>query len=417
MAVYYGTRLSQAFIRRGHGSRFNEGRDSIVYYPAFSTEEAIADQISRILWYLPPNVSPRIWLGISAPLENVRILELASPSYTRKSNSSGQNLHISICQEDELAERAVKAGLICVWNAERNASFLRSLFPAWSRMRIVDPLYYMFAETHSYPAILWYDILTAQQRSASLQRSRDIFTKLWQDFHGSRQVYVFGTGPSLQQAKRMDFKDGISIICNSMVRNDDLLARIQPDILVFTDSVFHFGVSRYAEMFAKDVLKVVREYQPYIITNQVACDLLCAHYPELRDHIIGVPAKRFGSPRPLTVSSFMSRDYPNVLTRFMLPLAAGLSNDVVLTGFDGRAPREGYFWKHSSASQYSELLETAKLSHPAFFRDIDYDGYYEKHCSTLERVISTFEEAGTRFSVRTNSYIPALKARSGQTHH
>jgi hypothetical protein len=95
----------------------------------------------------------------------------------------------------------------------------------------------------------------------------------------------------------------------------------------------------------------------------------------------------------------------------MLPLAAGLSKEVIMMGFDGRKPDEDYFWKHNPATQYTGSMEGVYKTHGAFFKDISYEGYYEKHCSTLSKMLEAFEREGNRFFVWGNSYIPALKKR------
>ena len=103
----------------------------------------------------------------------------------------------------------------------------------------------------------------------------------------------------------------------------------------------------------------------------------------------------------------------NVLTRLMLPIGLALGRrHVSIAGCDGRRPSERYFWEHSRDAQYDdEMMRSVFAAHPSFFRDRDYQSYYDKHCSTLEDLLSQAEADGMRFESVTPSEIPALKRR------
>jgi len=135
--------------------------------------------------------------------------------------------------------------------------------------------------------------------------------------------------------------------------------------------------------------------------------------PEISERIITIPAKRFGKPNLLSEKCFYTRDYENVLTRYMLPLAAGLCSEVTLIGFDGRNPDETYFWKHNANYQYLDQMNSVKEAHPAFFRDVEYDEYYVKHCKNLELLCNTIEKDGKTIRVMGNSFIPSFASRLG----
>jgi hypothetical protein len=196
-----------------------------------------------------------------------------------------------------------------------------------------------------------------------------------------------------------------------MVKNDKLLRIVRPSVLVFLDSVFHFGASEYAERFLKDVIKVFRQYKPFVITNKVGYALLRAHFPELHSHLAFLPAKRFGKPVILAKDAPKTRDYTNVLSRGMLPISVGLASKSVLLGFDGRSPNEDYFWKHNTKNQYVDSMNSTKKTHPAFFRDINYDKYYDTHCTMLKKEIEEFEKHNRTIVSWTKSFIPALGER------
>ncbi len=404
--LYIGTRLSQVLGRPAEC-----GKRRVVFYPAFETKEDLADQVNRMRWYAPEG-SAELWLPVEPELTGIDPYALPVPEHQRSPESKGAA--IRLFEAAELEQRLVDADIICIWDAS---------VPGWARkflfrlpsVRILDPGFYRFAESHTSAAILWYDLLDSNARASFVDDSLRTLRSLYKEHGGASRAYVFGTGPSIKEACKHGFEDGIGVVCNSIVRNDELLERIRPKVLTFADCVFHFGASRYSEAFADDVVKVVRKYNSYCITTQVGYALMRVHYPELKDRLIGVPAKRFGPPRLLSPDSFNTRSYDNILTRFMLPTAASLAEEVVMMGFDGRKPDENYFWKHSPATQYTGTMESVYKTHEAFFRDIDYGDYYRKHCSDLAGMLDEFENNGKRFQVWGNTYIPALKDRQVRT--
>jgi hypothetical protein len=378
-----------------------------VFHPVFNEETSLADQYSRLCWYIPRMSGAKIYLPVHPSLRGVKLEELETPPYLRKPGHDRPD--VILCDEQVAGSFHSQARVICVWSA--NTRWMNTLWRFLYKIRVVDPQYYLFSESHSYPAILWYDLMTGEQRSVWIKESNQVYQKMFAEHMDSDVSFVFGTGPSSQEISKMAFNGGVKIICNSMVRNRELLDRIKPSILVFIDSVFHFGASDYAARFLQDACAVILSHQVYAVTNQVGYALIRAHHPELKDFLIALPAKRFGKPVILTIDRNRTRDYTNVLTRCMLPIATGLSNKIVLLGFDGRKQEEGYFWKHNPNTQYTDSMESTKLAHPAFFRDIHYDRYYEKHCQVLENFVRLIEENGKSITTWTESYIPPLAER------
>lgn len=408
--LYLGTRLSQVLGTPIIKSK-NKGKPrKLVFYPTFQSKEELADQVNRVRWYVPESTRTEVWMAIENPLDCVDFNKLPVPAHQRAPSFAGDGIKLHLCRLQEIKTKLNIADVICVWNTKTSRWF-RNILPHLLRVRIVDPDFYLSSECNSSAALLWYDLLTLAERVSWIDDSRLVLQRLFQELGGRKRAYLFGTGPSIKEVENHTYQDGVRIICNSMVRNDHLLELIQPHILGFTDSVFHFGVSKYAEAFAKDVIKVVRRYGVYCVTNQVGYALMRTHYPELTEYLIGVPARRFGRPIALSPTYLKTRDYTNILTRYMLPLAAGLSRELFLMGFDGRKSDENYFWKHNPTTQYTSSMDSAYKTHPAFFRDINYDAYYLKHCSTLSEMVKNFERNGIKIIVWGNSYIPALKKR------
>jgi hypothetical protein len=101
----------------------------------------------------------------------------------------------------------------------------------------------------------------------------------------------------------------------------------------------------------------------------------------------------------------------NILTLFLLPLAATFFRRIVIAGCDGRPLDESdYFWKHDKSSQFNDKMAAIRAAHPGFFA-IDYNEYYLEHCQTVAKWIDTAERAGKTVENMTPSYVPALRER------
>lgn len=226
-------------------------------------------------------------------------------------------------------------------------------------------------------------------------------------------AFVLATGPSAALIEPASVSAEIRISCNSVVRDLDLLRSLQPNVICFMDPAFHYGPSRYAAAFRRDLLRAVKETDALLVTTELWAGLLLAHHPELVDRLIilrvlkGKPAWHWPSPERMTV-----RMTANVLTTAMLPIAFALADRVEIAGCDGRRPDERYFWRHNKRTQYNDdLMSSAFDTHPAFFRDQDYADYYDDHCQQLEELLAAGEDVGKRAFGVAPSYIPALSRR------
>lgn len=226
-------------------------------------------------------------------------------------------------------------------------------------------------------------------------------------------AFVLATGPSAKDIDPDAVTSEVRISCNSVVRDLDLLRTLKPNVICFLDPCFHYGPSRYAAAFRRDLLRAVEETDAVLVTVELYAGLLLAHYPELADRLVilrvlkGSPEWHWPTPERMSV-----RMTGNVLTSAMLPVAFALSDTVEIAGCDGRDPNDNYFWRHNQRTQYNdELMESAFDTHPAFFRDQDYADYYEEHCRQLEELLAAGERAGKRVHGVTASHIPALRRR------
>jgi len=406
-SLYTGTRLSQ--VLGGHFHKDNARK--IVFTPVFENKQELTDQVNRIRWYLPGSENVTIWISLAEKLKNVNLSELEVPSCQRQPSKITNRPEIRVCQPEELDNHIKDADIFCVWDT-KEASLLKHFLRHPLRMRILDPGFYRYTESHTSAALLWYDLYSKDERKKAQRQSQRKFKQLFEQYKASSKAYLFGTGPSIGQADKYNFSDGVRIVCNTIISNDDLLEVIKPNVVTFADCVFHFGVSKYCERFTEDLKKVVNKYQSYIVTTEVGAALMRAHCPDLRPFIIGVPATKCSGPQMLTDESFRTRSYPySIVTRFMMPLAAGLAKQIYMMGFDGREPNDKYFWKHNNKAQYSDNMQDVRMVHPAFFNDTDYADHYQGHCNVLTKMVNSFEQKGVQIKVLGNSHVPVLKKR------
>lgn len=226
-------------------------------------------------------------------------------------------------------------------------------------------------------------------------------------------AFVLATGPSALEVDAEAVDADVRITCNSAVRNLDLVRSFRPNIITFMDPVFHFGPSRYAAEFRCNAARAAEEVDALVVCGDTFAGPLLSLAPELRDRLVVIPHQYGGMWRWPTDRNPTIKNAGNVLTGLMLPLALMLADHVAIAGADGRQSSENYYWKHNPALQYSgDLMESVFNVHPAFFRDRDYEDYYDEHCRNLEELIQLGEAHGKTVTAATRSWIPALRSRA-----
>lgn len=226
------------------------------------------------------------------------------------------------------------------------------------------------------------------------------------------KAFILATGPSAALADVSSVDADIRITCNSAVRDIDRIRAFRPSIICCTDPVFHFGPSRYAAGFRKDLVRAAEAVDALVVCGHRFAGPMLGLEPELRDRLVVIPHQDGGPWRWPTDRNPTVRQAGNVLTTLMLPLALLLADDVSIAGTDGRKPVENYFWKHNPQLQYSDdLMQTVFDAHPAFFRDTDYADYYDEFCGNVESLCALGERRGKTVRAVTPSWIPAMRAR------
>jgi len=314
-----------------------------------------------------------------------------------------------------LQEAFETADQVLVWNA---SCLQQSEVQAHlDRVLILDPHFYLDVEANNH-ARLRYLLSRQEEREAQRKNARRTYAEWFHQYTGVETACLFLTGPSLEAGLSRPLPgNSLRIICNSLVKNDAFLEKIQPDLLVFADPAFHLGISRYAAAFRDQALKALARYQGCMcMVPERYLPLLLGHFPqELADRVIGMPEESEGDFNFPDPGKFWVRNTANILTHLMLPIASALAPEIRIFGADGRQPRDAGFWQHNPAAQFSGLLGTIYQAHPSLERDRDIEEYYAGHCAIVEQMMQKGErEAGRCYFSETPSFIPALSRRFRQ---
>jgi hypothetical protein len=229
---------------------------------------------------------------------------------------------------------------------------------------------------------------------------------------GSRSAFILATGPSALTIDLSSIDAEVRITCNSAVRDLERIREFRPNIIACTDPVFHFGPSRYAAAFRRDLVRAANEVDAIILCGHDFSGPMLSFHPELSERLAVIPHQIGGPWRWPTLRNPTLRQAGNVLTGLMLPIALMLADEISIAGADGRQASEKYFWKHNPSLQYSdEMMQTVFDAHPAFFRDRDYADYYEQFCADVEALSELAERNGKAVHGAAPSWIPALRSR------
>ena len=289
---------------------------------------------------------------------------------------------------------------------------LPGIFKYFHKTEIIDEGFYSHTESLVFQKA-YYWLINDNLKSSVRRISDRNFSRLCTKLAHKKSAYCFLTGPSISQYRSFSIQpDAIKVICNSLVKNKTFLSFIGgPDIITFADPVFHFGASEYAIMFREHLMEVVTTFKPFVVVPEFTAPLLLAWFPELEPYLIGLQTAEshdFNLPSP---NNPRVRATDNIMTMFVLPLAAALADHIFVAGADGREKQETYFWKFNPDSQFTKEMESIYAYHLSFFRDRNYGDYYEVHCRLVEDLIQHIEKNDKSVTSETPSFIPALSKR------
>src|SRR3990172_74613 len=396
----------------------------VAYHPVFEALPDLVDQCYRASWYIPVRSGCEVVFPIGPRLSPPTRDELEKLRPTYMPELAPDIRHFRFVRV------ANRSGHVALLRRSRNILFWRSpgawaakLFPLFSpasssRFSLVDRQGPRFDEAGHYASLL-HRMLPAADAHSLVESSAGRFDAGVADLRlRFKRAYVFATGPSVQSVMSHDFSDGARVVCNTIVKNDQLLAHIRPHFIVAADSAYYFGCTRYADAFRRDLRRAVQVWDAWFVVPDICAPLLLANYPELEDRLLAIPyaygqaVPNLDLAREFCVSSGKGSHHARtILQQLLVPLGSTLADDVVIAAADGRSKSSQRFWNHDPASQYVDLMETLEQGHPGYFAGVNFQDYYDQHCISLEHLLSYGESVGKHYTSLTPSLIPALQKR------
>ena len=388
---------------------------SLSYFPVVDLEHHLIDIISRAAWFLSPFEIDQVFIPIAQKdLESVawRVAEGMDDAISGRFEALRKKVvFVTANRESDIEACMSQADILLYWKEAAIPKFVSpDTLTRWERgKRIarVDPIAIRQEGSHYIDIGFW----LADKRALIADNSLK-FRKLASTLGRFEQAYVLATGPSIANYRRYDYSNALTIVCNSVINDDELMDFVQPQILVFADPIFHFGPSQYAAKFRATLARSAEKYDYTICIPIKYYPLFTAVMPELAERTIAIPFLKDRKFNFDLNKEFEVKTTANILTFLMVPLASTFAERIGFLGCDGRPLIENtYFWGHHSNVQFNDKMANIRAVHPGFF-NIDYNDYYLEHCQTLEAQLADGEAIGKKFISLGFSHIPALSKRS-----
>lgn len=389
-----------------------ETGQEFTFVPLVDNRDTLHQLMARAAFYFEYLMPKRIVIGVTDASLESEVFELPI-ELTEQAASAVRRLDdvfdIRHTTNRGLAKATLEADHVMRWDARAAVSgpwksaLRRMPGRAWGVDRFHDRMegsIYIQAAHESSDGV-------SEAIDESQRRFRTLAAKLG---HRDR-AYLLATGPSISAYRDHDFSDGLVIACNTVILDDDLMRAAPPDLVAFADPIFHFGCSLYAAKFRSVLARRAAEYKFDIVIPIKYYEHFLSLMPELADRTIGVPIGASKVNLNLR-DEFRVFTTDNVASLLMIPLGCTFAQRLSFLGFDGRGQGESYFWKHGARTQLDDsLVENIKAVHPSFF-GVDYEDYYSRHTTTMERMLWQGEIRGHHFESLETSYISALRRRS-----
>jgi hypothetical protein len=378
----------------------------IVYFPEIKSLSSYEDIVLRASWYLTFSDIKKIKLFVKPGLSLPEKLNI--PPHFDPKVKDRIRLMFDIAEIQELTSE--KSLIESVKTADIVLRFDESVpTPETQAIRFdVDPKRTR-KEGSNYIEV---SHVLLQNKKSVVSQEHQRFLHLIKDIPESARSYVFGTGPSAGRYDEFDYRDAISVVCNSIIIDQKLMNTVNPKVLVFGDPIFHFGPSVYAAEFRKAAIEAVKKYNLIVVSTLKNHAILHSYFSEISDRVVCVPFQTKMEFNFDLKDLFKVKTTGNILTLLMIPVASSLAKIVNIVGCDGRDfDDNNYFWNHNKKTQFNERMSDIQKCHPSFFA-VDYDSYYFTHCSVLENMLDAGEKSALTFYSSTFSYIPALARRA-----
>lgn len=389
----------------------------VCYFPAFDDAESQKDHVRRASWYLTGQDSPieRIVMAgeIPEPIEDIEW-----PRHIGRARCATDTIEF-VTPGSSLVQELACSAVIAIWKPidTEMRDYVKSLLRGAHVVTLAtdDP---RAVEYGQYCSVQWQ--MTAQEErkrllSLSRRRFRDMLER--QRAAGKQCSAVFGTGPSLSKAWDYDLTNALTVVCNSIVGNQELFDHIKPSFICAGDAVSHYGVSRYAEVFREDLAARLKSRDTYLFASAPFGYLLSRKYPEIRDKII-ICEQRANGPNFDLENVWSLPRMDSTLNIHMLPIAGTFADTIFAFGLDGKDPNPNNnedFWAHAESAQYHDLVDSGHEAHPTFAinREVATE---ERYLASVEESVLAAECVGKFFYSVASSFTPMVHARPVPKH-
>lgn len=407
----------------------------VLFHPPFPSEAALGDHALQAAWYLRPVIDRvgEILLPCSFPVDSATLPGILD----RASAAPPDHLDPALC--DVLPPwrgrlRAVPAGcppgpsgggeppvdMVVVWSGDGAAGRaaarrLEARCILLSRALELDRTTGELVETDLANATDW--MAAAWQliddRVRLVRRSEALLAALAARLGTGRDVFLYGTGPSLERADPAHARNAVAVVCNGIVFRPDILAALAPRFLAIYDDHL-LDCRRWTGRFRAALASAMAAPGLTLVVPAAYLPNVFAMLPEDRhDRVLGIPLTGEGREGTDLVRRFWLNPTNNVLSTLMLPLArvfAAGGGTVNLLGFDGRPfDAEATDWPHAAGTRNRErdAAEARAGRHvmPYGHRDVLL------HYLWLDRAIAELESRSIRVRTLAPSYAPPLAAR------
>lgn len=397
------------FVKSRQTSKLDESENvkKILIFPSVNDDE-ITLLLSKIDFAFP--IKQRFKFYLQCNYQDIDAVKKKIKKDVFQSGHNLEKLHINLIDKKQKININFYDRILC-----HKINHIPILINSLWKTVVIDKNFYSYQEGVNFQKI-YYELLDKRVKDKFAEKSKKNFLRLKKRYKNSNSAYCFLTGPSIGSYRNLSIKENsIKIICNSIVKNKDLLEYIDgPDVITFADPVFHFGATNYSIKFRHCMIEAVRKYDAFVVVPDFTVPLLVGWFPDLENNIIGLETMNDSFNLP-SAESLIIRATDNILTMLMLPIALALAEIVYVAGADGREKHEKYFWKFNPDSQFNQDMESVFKAHPSFFRDRQYGQYYDNHCKLVEELINFAEEKNKSVHTLTQSYIPALSKRTKNT--
>jgi len=381
-------------------------RLNVLWIPKIETEESLYREISRAVWYtytFRQKINSIIFY-ISPEMQS-KINQYDVPEYA-DDNINDLYLEMKsklIFRTEEKFISNIYPDIVVYWSNVKHHLRIKAKFPFLVNASVHDNQFEANQIVKLSSVFL--------DKKSILENNRKLAGLLSNlKDENYQNVTIFGSGPSVCKYNEVDANNSLSIICNSVVKNSDLLKKIRPKIVVATDSVFHTGYSKYAAEFRTYLCQALDLIEEMVFIVPLRdLNIYKSNLPQKYQHrIYGLEGKKLNNFNIDLLSNQFVKSTSNVLTFFLFPIAATLSKNINILGFDGKIDnKEKKFWDYDQKSQFFNSICHTKKAHPAFY-NVNYAEYYDTHCLEVESLVDVLKKKGIKIKNLAPSFIPAL---------